>query len=72
MSRHNKPVTFDQVAENIGDLRDFIAYLEATTADEWYLDRVRNAENTQNCVMGHLVNFVYGKDYDGNISAAWD
>ncbi len=62
----------DPVAERLSNLQPFIAYLEATTDDEWYVDKVRNADNTQNCVMGHLINWVHGKDYTGNISPVWD
>ncbi len=57
---------------NLNDLTEFIDYLQATTDDEWRVDTVRDAANTQNCVMGHLVNWAYGKDFEGNISPVWD
>lgn len=57
--------------ERLANLNPFIEYLQATTDDEWQLDTVRNTDNTRNCVMGHLVNWFYGKDYEGNIEPAW-
>ncbi len=53
-------------------LEAFIAYLETTTDDEWQTDTVRNQDNSKNCVMGHLVNWAYGKDYNGNVAPIWD
>src|SRR5690606_18740724 len=50
----------------------FIQYLVDTDESEWQVDVVRNKENTKNCLFGHLVNFIYGKDYQGSISSAWD
>lgn len=65
-------LTMDQVDAKIGDLGAFIQYLIDTQESEWQVDAVRNADNTKNCLFGHLVNFVYGKDYEGSISNAWD
>lgn len=65
-------LTMDQVDAKIGDLGAFIQYLIDTQESEWQVNAVRNAGNTKNCLFGHLVNFVYGKDYDGSISNAWD
>jgi hypothetical protein len=65
--------TFKTAIERLSnDLQSFIEYCEATTADEWYLHKVRNKENTKNCLYGHLVNWYYSKDYKGNISPIWD
>lgn len=63
---------FEQAVKRLSDLDPFIAYLEDTTDDEWQVDTVRNKGNTKNCVMGHLVNWYYGKNYEGSISLAWD
>ncbi len=64
--------TTEAVCERLSHLDDFIAYLENTGEHEWNQDRVRNSDNTKNCVMGHLVNWYYGKDYEGDVSAVWD
>lgn len=65
--------TFERAIERLSnDLQSFIDYCEATTADQWYLHKVRNEDNTNNCLYGHLVNWYYGKDYVGNISPMWD
>lgn len=56
----------------IEDLQGFIRYLQSTRDDEWQTGTVRNQDNTKNCVMGHLVNYIYGKNYDGIITPAWD
>lgn len=63
---------YDEAIKRLSDLRPFIEYLKKTDDCEWQLDKVRNTENTTNCVMGHLVNWYYGKDFEGNISPAWD
>lgn len=65
-------MTIDHVVDKIGDLPSFIKYLENTTDNEWQTDFVRNSANSKNCLFGHLVNWFYGKDYDGVISPAWD
>lgn len=65
-------LTMDQVDAKLGDLNAFIQYLIDTDESEWQVDVVRNVGNTKNCLFGHLVNFVYGRDYDGSISNAWD
>ena len=54
------------------DLQSFIDYCESTKPEEWYLHKVRNKGNTKNCLYGHLVNWYYGKDFEGNISPIWD
>lgn len=51
-----------------GSLEPFIAYLETTTDDEWQTDTVRDKDNSKNCVMGHLINWAYGKDYKDSVS----
>ena len=61
-----------EVISKVEDLPAFIRYLESTTPEEWQVDTVRNKGNTKNCVMGHLVNYVYGKEFTGSISGAWD
>ena len=53
-------------------LTDFIAYLETTDESEWAVGVVREPGNIKNCMFGHLVNFYYGKDYEGNINGIWD
>lgn len=65
-------MTWEQVTEKLSDLKPFIAYLENTGEDEWQVNVVRNKGNTRNCMFGHLVNWFYGKDWEGNISPAWD
>lgn len=65
-------MTFDEVAAKLSDLRPFIQYLLETDESEWQVDTVRNTGNTKNCLFGHLVNFVYGKNYEGSVSSAWD
>jgi hypothetical protein len=62
----------EEVYKRLRNLEPFIAYLEHTNDDEWLVDIVRSQGNVQNCVMGHLVNWFYGKDYVGSISIAWD
>lgn len=54
------------------DLSSFISYLENTKDSEWQTNRVRSKDNQKNCVMGHLVNWYYGKGYHENISPIWD
>lgn len=62
----------DSLVKKISDLQLFVEYLETTNPNEWVCDIVRTKNNTRNCVMGHLVNWVYGKDYKGNVLPAWD
>ena len=54
------------------DLEKFIAYLETTNDADWSIGRVRTEGNKKNCMFGHLVNFYYGKDYEGDILPIWD
>lgn len=65
-------MTDQQIEDKVLDLPSFIRYLENTKDSEWVCDIVRSKGNTKNCVMGHLVNYVYGKDYQDSISLAWD
>lgn len=62
----------DELVERLSNLKSFIAYLELTKDSEWQTDTVRNKGNTKNCIMGYLVNWYYGKDYEGNIAELWD
>lgn len=52
-------------------LPEFINYCSATSENEWTTDVVRTRDG-KNCLFGHLVDWYYGKGYDGNISPAWD
>lgn len=68
-----KDNTFQKAISRLeNDLNGFIEYLESTKSSEWYLHKVRNKTNTRNCLYGHLINWYYGKDYDGDISPMWD
>lgn len=58
--------------EKLAKLDSFIEYLRQTDESEWQVGTVRNKDNTQNCCFGHLVNWYYGKDYEGTISDVWD
>lgn len=58
--------------EKLAKLDSFIDYLRQTNDSEWQVGTVRNKDNTQNCCFGHLVNWYYGKDYEGTISDVWD
>ncbi len=62
---------YDSAFKAIADLPSFIAYLEETSPDEWLTDHVRTEDNSKNCVMGHLMNFVYGKE-QRTPGLAWD
>ena len=54
------------------NLDNFITYLEDTDEDEWCTDVVRSKANeSQNCIFGHLVNWYYGKGYEGEVSEVW-
>lgn len=55
----------------VANLQAFIAYCEATKPEDWALDVVRTKDG-KNCLLGHLVDYVYGKGYEGNIMPAWD
>lgn len=57
-------------AERLKTLDSFIAYLENTNPEDWATDVVRTGK--KNCLLGHLVNWMYGEDYKGNIMPAWD
>lgn len=61
-----------EVAEKLSNLQPFIQYLQDTREDEWAIDVVRTKGNQQNCLFGHLVNWYYGKGYQGDVSLAWD
>jgi hypothetical protein len=65
-------VSSEEAVQALTDLRPFIAYLEQTSADQWAVDVVRTVGNKQNCLFGHLVNWHYGSDYEGDISPIWD
>lgn len=52
-------------------LDSFILYLEMTKPEEWAVDVVRTKDG-KNCMFGHLVDWYYGKEYDGNIMPIWD
>lgn len=54
------------------DMQSFIDYCESTDTKEWCTDIVRSKGYKQNCLYGHLVNWYYGKNYEGNISPIWD
>lgn len=65
--------TFERAIERLSnDLQSFIDYCESTSPDEWYLHKVRNKDNTKNCLYGHLCNWYYGKDWEGSVSPIWD
>lgn len=65
-------MSFEEVDTKLGDLQPFIQYLLDTEETEWQVETVRNAGNTKNCLFGHLVNFIYGKEHEGSVGAAWD
>lgn len=54
------------------DIDSFIKYCKSTTPEEWCVDIVRSKGNKKNCLYGHLVNWYYGKEYDGDITPIWD
>lgn len=58
--------------ESLKTLDKFIEYLETTQEDEWSVDVVRSKDGKKDCVMGHLVNWYYGKGDKGNIMPIWD
>lgn len=62
---------FEQVCEKLSNIDPFIQYLEKTDPNDWTMDVVRTKDG-KNCLLGHLVNWFYGKDYEGNIMDAWD
>lgn len=57
--------------ESLINLNSFIAYLQQTKDEDWVVDIVRSKDG-KSCVMGHLVDWFYGKDYKGNILPIWD
>lgn len=62
----------ESLIKRIQDLPAFIKYLESTDTCEWLTDVVRDKGNKRNCLFGHLINYIYGKDFKGIISPAWD
>lgn len=65
-------MTWEETGEKLQDLPGFIQYLIDTREDEWAVDVVRTKGGEKNCLFGHLVNWVYGKDYEGSVTRAWD
>jgi hypothetical protein len=65
-------------AEDEQRLDDLIAFLEATTAEDWCVDVVRTDDPesgpSKNCVFGHIFNWgqVRGDGSDRAGSRAWD
>ncbi|QOH56225.1 hypothetical protein [Rhodococcus rhodochrous] len=64
--------TWEEAAQKLDDLQPFIQYCIDTDEAEWQVDTVRSSGNTKNCLFGHLINWAYGKDYEGSVSAIWD
>lgn len=58
--------------KSLRTLDEFIAYCETTRPEDWLEGRVRSLDNSQNCCFGHLINWYYGKDYEGEIGIVWD
>lgn len=58
--------------KTLKNLDQFIEYCKSTNENEWCVGVVRTEGNKQNCCFGHLVNWWYGKDYEGSISEIWD
>lgn len=65
-------LSYDQAIKICENLPGFIAYLEQTQETEWQKDVVRSADNTKNCMFGHLINWAYGKNYKGSVSSVWE
>lgn len=65
-------MTWEATVEKISQLDQFIQYLQETREDEWAIDVVRTEGGKKNCLFGHLVNWVYGPDYEGSVTRAWD
>lgn len=63
---------YHKAAKALNDLSSFIQYCQDTKENEWVIDVVRTKGNEKNCLFGHLVNWYYGKNYEGNISPIWD
>lgn len=63
--------TYEQAAKKLANLQPFIQYLQDTEESEWAVDVVRTKDG-KNCLFGHLVDWFYGKGYEGSINAAWD
>lgn len=51
---------FEMPTEDKEKLQEVISYLEATTDEQWCMDRVRTKDQKKNCLMGHV--FAMGKD----------
>lgn len=66
------PASCGDEPKTLMNLDGFIAYLEQTDESEWLLDRVRSEDGSQNCCLGHLIDWWYGKGFEGVISEAWD
>ena len=62
---------WEEAIERLSDLQPFIEYLVQTDESEWAVDVVRTKDG-KNCLFGHLVDWYYGKGYEGSISTAWD
>lgn len=60
-----------EIVEKLKNIDSFIDYLETTDDNEWCEDVVRTKGNEKNCVMGHLVNWYFGKDYEGKLEPVW-
>lgn len=58
--------------DKLSDLQPFIQYLIDTKEEEWAVGVVRTKGNKQNCLFGHLVNWAYGKEFEGDVSPIWD
>lgn len=65
-------MNFETISEKLTHLDQFIQYLQETREDQWAIDVVRTEGGKKNCLFGHLVNWVYGPDYEGSVSMAWD
>ena len=60
----------NEVIQKLTDMEPFIEYLKNTKDEDWQTDKVRSGN--KNCVMGHLVDWYYGKGFQGVISPVWD
>lgn len=65
-------MTWEDIAAKISHLDQFIQYLQDTQEDQWAIDVVRTVGGKKNCLFGHLVNWVYGPEYEGSVTRAWD
>lgn len=65
--------TTDRIFQEIEEgLPDFISYIINTDDADWQIDIVRDKNNERNCLFGHLVNWYFGREYQGDITTAWD